>query len=99
MFKLDRPNKVHPVLSAAVGSTGQTELSRERIASTQIVIPPADLQTRFCHAIAPMNNMLVCCMRRNGNLRATRDLLLPKLVSGDVSVEVMATLEKEAATV
>jgi type I restriction enzyme S subunit len=66
--------------SQGVGATGQTELSRERIAATRIVIPPPSLQEPFCRVVAPMNKMLVCCLRRNENLRQTRDLLLPKLV-------------------
>jgi type I restriction enzyme S subunit len=76
-----------------VGSTGQTELSRERIASTQILVPTADLAARFSKIAAPMNKMLVCCLKRNANLRVTRDLLLPKLVSGEISV---AQIESEA---
>jgi len=70
-----------------VGSTGQTELSRERIALTPLVIPSTELQEQFCQIIAPINRMLVCCLRRNDVLRRTRDLLLPKLVSGEISVE------------
>jgi type I restriction enzyme S subunit len=76
-----------------VGSTGQTELGRERIGSTQIVKPPERLQEEFCRTVSPMNKMLVCCIKKNEILRNTRDLLLPKLVSGEVSVE---AIEKEA---
>lgn len=70
-----------------VGSTGQTELSRERIALTSLVIPPTELQEQFCQIIAPINRMRVGCRRRNDILRKTRSLLLPKLFSGEVSVE------------
>ncbi len=70
-----------------VGSTGQTELSRERIASTRLVVPTPDLQKRFSQLVAPMNGMIVCCLARNSTLHQTRDLLLPKLISGEVSVE------------
>jgi type I restriction enzyme S subunit len=76
-----------------VGSTGQTELSRERIASTSVVVPTPDLQKRFSQLVAPMNGMIVCCLARNSTLHQTRDLLLPKLISGEVSVE---QLEAEA---
>jgi type I restriction enzyme S subunit len=70
-----------------VGSTGQTELSRERIGAALIRTPPESLQEAFSQFVAPMNKMLVCCLRRNEVLRTTRDLLLPKLVSGEVIVE------------
>jgi type I restriction enzyme, S subunit len=68
------------------GSTGQTELSRERIGSTKLIVPTPDLQERFCWLVAPMNRMIVCCLARNSNLRETRDFLLPKLICGEVSV-------------
>jgi type I restriction enzyme S subunit len=70
-----------------VGSTGQTELSRERIGSTIVVVPTPDWQERFSRVAAPMNKMSVCCLARISNLRQTRDLLLPKLISGEISVE------------
>jgi type I restriction enzyme, S subunit len=70
-----------------VGSTGQTELSRERIGATKLIVPQLDLQHRFSTAVKPMNDMIVNCLSRNANLRATRDLLLPKLISGEISVE------------
>ena len=70
-----------------VGSTGQTELGRERIANTLMTVPPEKLQEQFGKIIEPINRMLVCCFRQNANLKRTRDLLLPKLISGEVSVE------------
>jgi type I restriction enzyme S subunit len=70
-----------------IGSTGQTELSRERIGSTLLVIPTSDWLERYSRLVAPMNKMIVCCLARISNLRQTRDLLLPKLVSGEVGVE------------
>jgi type I restriction enzyme S subunit len=70
-----------------VGSTGQTELSRERIGSTTVIVPTAEWQERFSQVVAPINKMTVCCLARNSNLRQTRNLLLPRLVSGEVSVQ------------
>ncbi len=70
-----------------VGSTGQTELSRERIGATQVLIPPVDMRVKFSEVVKPMHKMIVCCSKRNDVLRETRELLLPKLVSGEVSLE------------
>src|SRR6266566_419368 len=70
-----------------VGSTGQTELGRERIGDTLVIAPPDFLQERFGKIVKPINQMLVCCSRQIANLRETRDLLLPKLISGQVGVE------------
>jgi type I restriction enzyme S subunit len=43
--------------------------------------------------VTPIYELADTLERRNTNLRTTRDLLLPKLVSGEISVE---NLEQEA---
>jgi type I restriction enzyme S subunit len=51
------------------------------------------LTTAFSALVTPIYELADTLERRNTNLRITRDLLLPKLVSGEVSVEI---LEEEA---
>ena len=51
-----------------------------------ILLPPTELLDRF-HVIAePLFTMKENLSRRNDVLRRTRDMLLPKLISGDISV-------------
>ena len=53
----------------------------------QIVLPPDDLKRRWSRIGEPLD---VACFElgvRAANLRATRDLLLPRLLSGELSVE------------
>lgn len=69
-----------------VGSTGQTELSRGRIAETECVIPPQPLQRFFGETVRPLRVLCVKLLAKNANLRAQRDLLLPKLISGEIDV-------------
>ena len=71
--------------SQGVGSTGQTELSRESIARSSILLPPKSLQYTFGTVVRPMRTSVVSLIARNRNLRRTRDLLLPKLISGEVA--------------
>ncbi|WP_082898201.1 restriction endonuclease subunit S [Sphingomonas sanguinis] len=71
---------------AGVGSTGQTELSRTRIADTELLIPAPEKAERFGAMIGPMRQETYALERANTNLRATRDLLLPKLISGEIEV-------------
>jgi type I restriction enzyme, S subunit len=59
----------------------------------QIVLPPLSLQQKFSEAVEPLLRLCISLTEKNDNLRTTRDLLLPKLVSGEVSVE---NLEQEA---
>jgi type I restriction enzyme S subunit len=73
--------------SQGIGSTGQTELGRETIAKTSFLLPLRSIQDRFSEIISPMNKSIVKMFTKNSNLRRTRDLLLPKLISGEVDVE------------
>jgi type I restriction enzyme S subunit len=72
-----------------VGSTGQTELSRARISETSIVLPPLDVQQQFGKLVRPMRNLAIILQNKNQNLRTTRDLLLPKLISGELDVSTL----------
>lgn len=72
---------------AGTGSTGQTELSRSAIAEIPVAIPPRMLQRRFGFLVAPMREGTEILAKQNALLRTTRDLLLPKLISGEISLE------------
>ncbi|WP_162178613.1 restriction endonuclease subunit S [Deinococcus marmoris] len=72
--------------AAGVGSTGQTELGRERIGMTALLVPPLQLQADFGMRVQPMRRLVEQLLLRNANLRRTRDLLLPRLVSGELDV-------------
>lgn len=77
------------------GATGQTELNRSRIAEVTIVVPPKDLQTEFGRHARPLRALSNQLARQNDVLRASRDLLLPRLISGELSVA-LAERELEA---
>ena len=49
-------------------------------------VPPIALQERFCELSAPLFSKIGTLGRKNTNLRCTRDLLLPRLISGEVDV-------------
>jgi type I restriction enzyme S subunit len=57
-------------------------------------LPPAPLLTRFNEIIGDTVGLLRNFVLRNRNLRATRDLLLPRLISGEIDV---STLPPEPA--
>jgi type I restriction enzyme S subunit len=52
-----------------------------------VVVPTTDLLERWQSQAEPMLKLILCHQDRNTNLRTTRDLLLPKLISGELSVE------------
>jgi type I restriction enzyme S subunit len=79
-----------------VGSTGQTELQRERIRAQEVLRPSPSVQKAFGGIVGPMRKLGHLLGEQNANLRAQRDLLLPKLVSGEIDVSA-APLQQEAA--
>jgi type I restriction enzyme, S subunit len=82
--------------SQGIGSTGQTELGRETIARTDFLLPPKALQDRFGELVSPIRRSIIQMFARNTNLRRTRDLLLPKLVSGELDVSELEIAGAEA---
>lgn len=51
-----------------------------------ILLPPREIQARWKQNAKPLADMCRLLTRKNENLRAQRDLLLPKLVSGEIDV-------------
>ena len=51
-----------------------------------IVKPAGDVLARFHETVTPMLELRHSLANRNASLRQTRDLLLPKLISGEVDV-------------
>lgn len=72
--------------SLGQGATGQTELGREAIANTDVIVAIMDIQEKFSATVKPMRWLARRLAEKNENLRQTRDLLLPKLISGEVAV-------------
>jgi type I restriction enzyme S subunit len=59
------------------------------------LIPEEEVADQFHAVVAPMLDLSETLKRKNANLRATRDLLLPKLISGELDVSTLP--EPEAA--
>ena len=68
------------------GSTGQTELPRDRVKAMELRLPDNDTLTRFNAVIAPMVSAIVVNQQENARLASVRDALLPKLMSGEIDV-------------
>jgi type I restriction enzyme S subunit len=59
-------------------------LSPERITDFRFSVPPVDLMERFVRFVAPTLEQMDVLQNQTANLRRTRDLLLPRLLSGKV---------------
>jgi len=68
------------------GSTGQTELSRQRLSQVRLVVPsPSVLQT-FSSFVTPFMQRMTTNEAQSSVFIALRDALLPKLLSGELRV-------------
>lgn len=71
-----------------VQSTGISNLKFTAfIQEVRMPLPDSTTQARFAEAVHPMLDAVAVFGKRNENLRTTRDLLLPKLISGEIPVE------------
>ena len=68
------------------GSTGQTELARERLGELEVTVPPMKLIHDFDLFTIPMRQKSVANQRQIRTLEKLRDLLLPKLMNGEIRV-------------
>ncbi|HCR2995027.1 TPA: restriction endonuclease subunit S [Serratia marcescens] len=68
------------------GSTGQTELSRAKLAELPVLTPRENVLKVFDNLISPLNNKISANDRESVKLAKLRDTLLPKLLSGELSV-------------
>ncbi len=72
--------------SLHTGSTGQTELPRERVKALELLLPDDETLDRFNTLVAPMADAIVSNQEESNRLAALRDALLPKLMSGEIDV-------------
>ncbi len=79
------------------GAEGRQRVRPESVQSFPVAQPPADLLAQFERLLEPAFAHVSVLAKKNANLRAQRDLLLPKLVSGEIDVseaeEVMEAAE------
>ncbi len=68
------------------GATNQTELSRDTIGAVPVLVPPEPLLKRFEELADPVYQEVANLQAQNKQLRAARDLLLPRLMSGEIEV-------------
>lgn len=73
-------------IKSMTGASGRQRVQEACFEKYAFAHPPADLIDQFRKAVAPMFRQVHLLARKNENLRRTRDLLLPKLVSGEVDV-------------
>jgi len=79
-------------IKSMVGASGRQRVQEACFRQFRIAQAPPNLLERFSTITAPSFRNVRILNLRNDNLRRTRDLLLPRLVSGQIDV---STVEKE----
>ncbi len=79
------------------GATNQLELSRADMAAMEIWLPPENLRREFHTLVWPMLDQAEQLSKANASLEKARDLLLPKLMSGQLDVSGIRLPEEAVA--
>ena len=76
-----------------LGANGATmgNVNKGKFEAMEIVCPSGDLLAHYHRLVEPMFLEILSLCRQIQNLRRTRDLLLPRLVSGQVELDASAT--------
>lgn len=80
----DRSEEIQQMVEFAAHGTGK--LSTDRLKALTIPVPPEDVQDQFVAVVRPMRELMSVLRRQVRTLEHARDLLLPRLVCGELDV-------------
>jgi type I restriction enzyme S subunit len=73
-------------IQSRIGGAAQPNANARVLAAAEILVPPRHLQRDFNGCIEPLFDQREVLQLQNQQLRAARDLLLPRLMTGEVAV-------------
>ncbi|TKA94576.1 restriction endonuclease subunit S [Cereibacter changlensis] len=79
------------------GSEGRQRVQPDSVKAFLVARPPTTLLDRFEDFAWPCFQQVSALAKKNANLRAQRDMLLPKLISGEIDFTYTLEAAKEAA--
>jgi type I restriction enzyme S subunit len=80
------------------GSTGQTELNRQKLGGLRVIVPPMDTQLVFSDRILPLADRRAQNRVEIETLAFLRDTLLPKLISDELKAPSLENLGLKAVS-
>lgn len=84
-YFLNSPENIEHCERRAVGAT-RARVARRELVSLPLLSPSMQMQRQFREAVEPLYQQRSNLYRQNDKLRAVRDLLLPRLMRGDIAV-------------
>jgi type I restriction enzyme S subunit len=82
-------------VNAHRSGAAQPQANAQVLTSLKLVLPPKDLQDRFDDRVKYLFDQKEILQLKNTTLRRTRDLLLPRLISGEVDVSGLEIMTAE----
>lgn len=76
--------------SRATGTTF-AEISKQNFRPIRVVLPPKLLMAEFTNKVAPLYSQITANLQQSRILATLRDTLLPKLLSGELSIDAIAS--------
>ena len=81
----NEPFNLQRIAGQASGTT-RLRITRRELAAMEFVVPPIEIQLRFAKVVEPQTEMIQALRHQIQILRRTRDLLLPRLLSGQLKM-------------
>jgi type I restriction enzyme S subunit len=78
-------------IRATNANAAQPGINQKGVKGLPIIIPPADIVKRLDDLTEPILALIIHLAKKNESLRRSRDLLLPRLISGEVDIAHMVT--------
>jgi type I restriction enzyme S subunit len=78
-------------IAAQASGTTRLRITRRELAAMEFVVPTPEIQQQFADIVEPQGAMIGALRQQIQNLRRTRDLLLPRMLSGQIDVEAIAS--------
>jgi len=75
-----------PLIESLASGATFKEITKRAFRQIDFLIPSGEVGRAFSETAEPMLSLVANLIRQNANLRTTRDLLLPKLVSGEIDI-------------
>ena len=87
-FILNWAHNSMETIKARAGGTTFSEISKKNFRPIPVIKPTDEVVAAYGQAVDPLFDLLTACVKENEWLAKTRDYILPRLLSGQVSVEI-----------
>ena len=77
-------------IHAHATGVAQVNYGPSHLKEMHIIVPTKEIGRQYEELVSPLEELICNLVRKNSNLRRTRDLLLPKLISGELDVSKLA---------